>query len=103
MIYKTKIKKIFAGLASLFLISLFCAPVFAQTTQTVPANGLGTGITYECGSGTTAGDCTFADFVAATQNVVVFLRNLALMFSVVVIAYAGAKYMISGDSAKAKS
>ncbi len=124
MKYLSVTKKILASLSTLVLISFFCVPVFvsAQGAQIPPSpssvsqvqnNVAGTnpsaataakqtGITYQCGDGPTAGNCTFADFVTAAQNVVVFMRNIALMFSVVVIAYAGFKYMISGDNPKAR-
>ena len=75
----------------LFVTLLFCMPfvVHAQST----------GITSECTSGGSArpGDCTFQELINAIQNVVTWGRNFALMFSVVVLAYAGFKFMISGD------
>ena len=94
----TETKKIYAFITTLFLISLFCLPVFAVAAQD-PATIGNTGITYEC----TNGECTFADLIAASENIVVFMRNIALLFSVVVIAYAGFLYLTSGGQQAARS
>ena len=50
-----------------------------------------TGIAYYCLNG----DCTFADLITATKKLVNFGTEFALIFSVVVIAWAGFKYMTS--------
>jgi phosphotransacetylase len=76
-------------MAFMFVLSL-PAFVYAQRVSN---------LVYECvsGSGDTAvyGNCSFEDLVAATRNVVNRLTILALEFTVVVIAYAGFKYMTS--------
>ncbi|MBI4155774.1 MAG: hypothetical protein HY507_00900 [Candidatus Zambryskibacteria bacterium] len=82
-------KKIITSAIFLFL---FLSPVFAYAVEaTQPAGSPGTGITYEC----VDGNCDFNDLVRATNKVVDFGRNFALLFSVVVIAYAGFLYMTS--------
>ena len=72
---------------SLALISLFIFPIFihAQATR----------LTYECNP---PGDCEFSDVIAAIQNLVSWGVTFALAFSVVVLVFAGYKYMISGDN-----
>ncbi|MBA3732835.1 hypothetical protein H0W91_00475 [Patescibacteria group bacterium] len=61
-----------------------------------------TGITYECiqGSGDTAvyGNCGLKDLVAATVDIVAWGSKFALMFCVVILAWAGFKYMINGSN-----
>ncbi len=81
----------------LFLLVLFFLPAFTKAAPSANTTDKKTGITYECGDGTTAGDCTFDDLVAGTKKVVNFGAKFALMFSVVVIAVAGGRYMISPD------
>ena len=62
------------------------------------------GLTWECGTNDpatntyTAGNCTFADMVAATKHVLNWAVGFALFFSVIVIAYAGFLFMQSGGS-----
>lgn len=60
------------------------------------------GLVYECvsGSGASAvyGNCSWQDLIAATSNLVNKLTVLAIGFSVIVIAWAGFKYMTSGGS-----
>ncbi|HEY4509124.1 MAG TPA: hypothetical protein VJC13_02475 [Candidatus Paceibacterota bacterium] len=58
-----------------------------------------TGITYECGDGPTAGDCSFQDLVAATKNVTNFGAKFAISFSVVILALVGGRYMFYADNA----
>lgn len=62
----------------------------------VQANDPGTGITYECNR-SAPGECRFEDLISAVQKVLNWGRNFALMFSVIVIAYAGFDFMVSGD------
>jgi hypothetical protein len=70
--------------------STVSVPVIAKDDDT------NTGITYRC-TGGAAGECTFDDTIRAADRLLKFGRNLALLFSVVVIAYAGYLYMLSGD------
>lgn len=56
------------------------------------------GITYVCNRGA-PGECTFADLIEAVKALVNWGTIFALQFSVVVLAWAGFKYMISGDNA----
>src|SRR3989338_8017654 len=88
-----KIKKVMTGAV---LMLLFLSPIFAYSAATPETTAGLTGITYECVNG----NCDFNDLVRATNKVVDFGRNFALMFSVVVIAIAGFKLMISGDMPK---
>jgi len=98
------IKKILSFLAVLFLLVM---PLFVDAENPSAATkAKQTGITYECGdnplpgqSGTpTAGNCDFYDLIAATNKVVKFGTTLAVSLSVVVLAWAGFNYMISGDN-----
>ncbi len=91
MISITYTKQVLAGA---ILTLLVVAPVFAFAAPTQETIDHKTGITYECVNG----DCTFDDLLTATKNVTDFGRNIALEFSVVVIAIAGFKYMTSGDN-----
>ena len=59
-----------------------------------PAPAGASGITWECSP---PGNCTFGDLINAVKTVVKWGTIFALEFSVVVIAYAGFKYMISGE------
>ena len=77
------------------LLLLFSFPVFSNAQESAP----NTGITYECKNGDVYGNCTFADLVAATKKITDFGAGFALMFSVVVIVVAGARYMIYADNA----
>ena len=94
-----RIKKIANPLivSPIFLALFLPFLAFAQNPSpaTQATGAAGTGITYECGSGPTAGNCTFEDAVAAVRRVTNYGAVIALGFSVVVIAYAGALYMIS--------
>ncbi len=80
------------------------SPTDDYGNPTVPArnappkdSGENTGIVYVC-TGGAAGDCTFADLIQAINKVVNFGITLALSFSVVVIAWAGGRIMISADN-----
>ena len=96
-------KKISAIVGVVFAFTLVVSPVFiygAASPQTQAGN---TGLTYECGDnvagGTkTAGNCDFADLMAAVKNVVNKGTLIALSLSVIAIVYAGFNYMISGDN-----
>lgn len=90
------IKKVgsFLILVAMLFFSFLPTPLLADEADTLDASGKknNTGITYECKNG----DCDFNDLIKATQRVVKFGVQFALSFSVVVIAYAGYLYMISG-------
>jgi asparagine N-glycosylation enzyme membrane subunit Stt3 len=80
----------------------------AQGTVTPPPPPTGTGITYECvrsGPNNTQiyGDCTFNDLMAAVVKVVNWATVFAVSFSVVVITWAGALYMVSGANASKRT
>lgn len=89
------ITKIISKFYIFVTVFLFVLPIFVYADPAPTPEG-GIGITYECKDG----DCTFDDLIAATRKFTNFGASFALMFSVVVIAYAGAKYMISGANAK---
>ena len=93
-------KKVSTVSIGIFLILL---PVFANAQGSVNSPGTtNTGITYDCAvenSGRAQGECTFQDLILAVQKVVKWVTIFALEFSVVVIAWAGFKYMTSGDNA----
>ena len=108
MISETKIRRIKLSLASLFLISVF-VPVFVNAAEAPqPTGSNGTGITYECCSESGSvgadgkktivyGNCEFNYLILATKKIINWGVTFALSFSIVVVAYAGALYMISGD------
>ena len=90
-------KKIYVGL-TLSLVFAFCFPI----TSNAISLKADTGITYDCANENPTqapGDCTFNDVISAIQKLLTWGRNFALAFSVVVLAYAGFKYMVSGDNA----
>lgn len=98
-IYNKKIINIFG---SLFLLVFLLAPmiVLAQgSTQPPPPPPptSNTGIVYNCTS-STPGDCTWDDLINAVRFLINWATIFAIQFSVVVIAYAGFKYMLSGDN-----
>ncbi len=93
------IQKISAGTSILFLLALFFLPTFAFAAPTQETQNNQTGITYEC----VDGNCDFNDLIAAVRKVTNWGTLFALQFSVVVIAYAGFKYMISGDNASERA
>lgn len=94
-----KEKKIISFAILFFLFSPIS--LFAQVTGAPPPPN--TGITYECpptpgpDGKPVYGNCTFQDLINAIQKALNWGRNFALTFSVIVLAYAGWKYMISGD------
>jgi hypothetical protein len=85
----------------------FFLPIFALAQGQInpppsSAKGIISGLTYECDH-TQAGECTWDDLLAATKNVLDKGTIFALEFSVIVIAYAGFKYMTSeGNPGKIK-
>lgn len=103
------IKKIGGFVAILFLFIMLSFPLFiyAQNGNTEvqgPAQVQNTGIVYDCANesatlGSRPGECTFQDLINAVKKVVNWATLFALSFSVVVIAVAGARYMMSGDNA----
>jgi preprotein translocase subunit YajC len=98
----TNIKKISSFIAIVFLFTILSVPAFVYTAPspaTSSTGSEGTGITYECGEGLTAGECTFDDLIKAVKRVVDFMVVITLSLSVVVIAYAGFRYMMYSDNA----
>jgi hypothetical protein len=100
----SNLKKIIQGGLTIFLISLICLPGFLRADgeiPTPPSDGSGKGvikgITYICNNGA-PGECTFNDVVEAIKHIVNWGIQFALLFSIIIIAYAGYLYMISGDS-----
>ncbi len=97
-----KINKILINVfvfAIVFALPLF---VFAQTNPPRSTPTPGTNLVYECQrqgpNGVIYGDCDYYNLVDAVKRVIDWLIIFTLEFSVVVIAYAGFKYMISGDN-----
>ncbi len=98
------------SILSVFLFTFFIPIISYSQAQDQPANQVkdvskdpakskaDTGIVYECDHGTD-GECNFADLVAAVRKVINWGTIFALQFSVVVIAWAGFRYMKSGDNA----
>ena len=84
-------KKIVEHTGVAVLLAVCLLPVFTRAAQDTTAGN--TGITYQCQNG----ECDFNDLILATKKVVDFGTTFALEFSVVVLAYAGFKYMQSGD------
>ncbi len=86
--------------AFLFIIP-FVALAQANPPRSTPTPG--TNLAYECqrpgpNGVPIYGDCDYQNLIEAVQRVVNWLIIFTLEFSVVVIAYAGFKYMISGDN-----
>lgn len=75
------------SISLLILFSLFVLPHFVRAQ-----------IVYVCAS-SVAGECTFDDLIRAVQKLTNWGSLFAIQFSVVVLAWAGFKYMISGDNA----
>lgn len=99
---KSFIQKIISfSLLSIFVF--FTAPVFLYSAPTADTTSGKTGIVYECETvvdgKVMAGECDFNDLVAAVRKVINWGTIFALQFSVVVIAFAGFRYMKSGDNA----
>ena len=88
MVSSTNTKRISVIMVNISLILIFCMPIFSYAAAS--------GLTWECNAG--PGQCTFADLIAAVQNLVRQVSLLALGFSVIVIAYAGFLYMSSGGN-----
>lgn len=101
---RQNIKKINGLITTIFLPFFIFMPIFAHALEASPVDGVGTGITYACeDSRGVPGNCDFNDLVAAAKKFTDYIAGFALMFSVVVIAYAGFKFMISGDVPKART
>ena len=94
-----RIKRIGAHITLAFVFMAILLPTFSYSAQSADTKAGKTGLVYECGDDKTAGECTFADLMAAVSKVVNFMITLALTLSVAVIAYAGFLYMKSGDNA----
>ena len=102
MISAINIKKITASLGITLLLTLFLTPVFTHgqlNPADPPTNREGTGITYECKDG----NCTFDDAVAAVKRLTDWGAKFAIGFSIIIIAYAGYLYMISGGKSKERT
>ena len=100
MILSINTKYVFALVVLCLLFSFFYLPI--------PTHAAGTmsGIIFECDPvkktvGTQEfiiyGECTFDDLVKAVTSAVDKIVEIALGFSVVVIAWAGYLFMVSGD------
>src|SRR5574343_1428910 len=95
MIKKNNLTKIIftATLALMVFI-----PVFSNAQGgSTGGSGSNTGVVYECNNAK-PGDCTYGDLIKAVVKAVNWMIIFTLEFSVVVIAYAGFNYMISGDN-----
>jgi hypothetical protein len=95
---KEKIKK---NIGRGFLTASFFLFVFLpiNTTFAQEITGHMSGITFVCTNGTTDVPCEgFNLLIQAIQGIAKFAVGIALAFSVVVIAYAGARYIIYSDS-----
>lgn len=93
-------KKNLALLLTSFFLLLSPGFLLAQATVNPSPD---TGITYECppeivNGVSVYGNCKFEDLIKAVQYITNKLVLFTLSFSVVVIAYAGYRYMISGDN-----
>ncbi|MDQ5968914.1 MAG: hypothetical protein QG579_71 [Patescibacteria group bacterium] len=101
------IKKISKFLGTFFTLALLIVPLFAYSApspDTLKTGNEGTGIVYECVDAKgVIGNCDFQDLLNAVKKVVNFAVGFALFFSVVVIAFAGFKYMTSGDNASKRT
>ena len=83
----------------LFLcLRLFVLAATGSGNPPSPSSSPNTGITYECNAGK-PGDCTFDDLILAVKRLTDWGALFAIAFSVIVIAWAGFNYMISGDNA----
>jgi hypothetical protein len=76
----------------ILLTNILLLSLFFLTPLLVAAQG---GIVYECNP---PGDCTYGDLIAAVKRAIDWMIIFTLEFSVVIIAYAGFNYMISGDN-----
>ncbi|MFZ2522468.1 MAG: hypothetical protein WAZ10_04085 [Minisyncoccia bacterium] len=78
----------------LFLVFLFLFTPLVSHAQFV----------YECpGVGGIAGECTFDDLIRAVRRVTNEGTKFALGFSVIVIAWAGFRFMMGGESASERA
>ena len=103
---KTLGKEIIKFFSAIYLAYFVFGPSFSLAQNNNPSTSWSsiTGITWDCQiehglPDTEAGNCTFQDVILAIQRLVKWATEFALGFSVVVLAYAGYKYMISGDNA----
>lgn len=94
----TSTKKIGGLIVILFMLTVISLPVLTYSAQNQTAAGVVSGLTYECANGP-SGECKFEDLLAAVKNVTDKGTIITLSLSVIVIAWAGFKYMISGDNA----
>ncbi len=96
-----------AGFAGIFIfLSMLIFPSFVYADTPVAPAKVNTGITYDCANengNTKYGECDFNDLILGTKKVINYAVTFALAFSVVIIAVAGFKYMISGDNASERS
>ncbi|MCX6701765.1 MAG: pilin [Candidatus Zambryskibacteria bacterium] len=104
--FKSNVKKIGGFVTILFLFALMSLPSFvysAESATSKKTGAEGTGITYECAEtingNVVYGNCDFQDLMNAVKKVTNFAAIITLSLSVIVIAVAGYKYMISGDNA----
>ena len=103
MISYLNTKKTGKLIGTFFLIVLLAVPFFAYSAESDASKNEETGITYECASvgpdgKEIIGNCDFQDLLNAVKKVMDYAVGFTLFFSVVVIAWAGFKYMISGDN-----
>lgn len=104
MISYVNIKKISKFLGTFFTLALLIVPLFAYSAPSSATINDKTGITYECVDAKgVIGNCDFQDLLNAVKKVVNFAVGFTLFFSVVVIAFAGFKYMTSGDNASKRT
>lgn len=104
MISYVNIKKISKFLGTFFTLALLIVPLFAYSAPSSDTINDKTGITYECVDAKgVIGNCDFQDLLNAVKKVVNFAVGFTLFFSVVVIAFAGFKYMTSGDNASKRT
>ncbi len=90
---KLFIKNISTKFLVITLFVLLLLPVFSHAQ-----------FVYECpGVGGRPGECTFTDLINAVRRVTNEGTKFALGFSVIVIAWAGFKFMMAGESASERS
>ena len=109
MIDRTNIKRISIYIVFIFflLFNFGSGFVLAQSPPP-PANntngpGIISGMTYICNHGGDNGNCDFADVIAAILNLVNVGVKIALSLSVIVLAWAGYNYMVSGSNPSKRS
>lgn len=106
MISALNIKKTSSLIATVFLFVFWFLPALTYSAPSPATNSTGkdgTGITYECGEGKTAGECDFNDLLNAVNRVVDYAVGITLAFSVVVIAYVGGEYIVYADNPSKRS